>query len=130
MKTLKKDDLIYPELCYKIIGALFKTHTNVGPGHRENFYQKALAQEFDKIGIKFIKELPAKISYNNKVIGMYYFDFLVEEKVVLETKVRNYFSYKDIQQLYSYLKAKNLRLGIIAHFTQSGVKFKRVVNLI
>ena len=48
---------------------------------------------------------------------------------ILEIKVKNYFSKSDISQLYSYLKAKGLQLGIIAHFTKTGVKFKRVVNI-
>ena len=61
-------------------------------------------------------------------MGIYYFDFLIDNKIILELKVRNYFSNKDISQLYSYLKAKDIKLGLIAHFTRSGVKFKRVVN--
>jgi GxxExxY protein len=48
--------------------------------------------------------LPVNINYRGKKIGMYYFDFLIEDKIILELKVRNYFSIKDINQLYSYLK--------------------------
>ena len=129
MTDLKRKDLIYPDLCYKIIGVLFIIWTEIGFGHKELFYQKAIESELDKKGLKFIKQCPAKINYNGKTIGIYYFDFLIEDKVVLEIKVRNYFSKKNISQLYSYLKAKNLKLGLIAHFTQSGVKFKRVVNI-
>jgi len=129
MTDLKRKDLIYPDLCYKIIGVLFIIWTEIGFGHKELFYQKAIESELDKKGLKFIKQCPAKINYNGKTIGIYYFDFLIEDKVVLEIKVRNYFSKKNISQLYLYLKAKNLKLGLIAHFTQSGVKFKRVVNI-
>ena len=126
---LKRQDLIYPELCYQIIGALFHVGTSVGAGHKEHFYQKAAAEEFKNRGLYFKEQLPAKISYRKKQIGLYYFDFLIEKKVILEIKVRNYFSKQDINQLYAYLKAMGLQLGIIAHFTKSGVKFKRVVNL-
>ncbi|MCD6429549.1 GxxExxY protein, partial [bacterium] len=98
-------------------------------GYKEHIYQKAIAQELEEVNIKFKKELPIKIIYKGNPIGIYYLDFLIEEKIILEVKVRNYFSRKDIEQLYSYLKTKNLKLGIIAHFTRSGVKFKRVVNL-
>ncbi len=63
------------------------------------------------------------------MVGRYYFDFLIEDKIILEIKVRNYFSKKDIEQLNSYLKATRLKLGIIAHFTRAGVKLKRIVNL-
>ncbi len=129
MTKLKRKDLIYPELCYQIIGILFTVWTKLSFGHKESFYQKAVVEEFKNNKIKFKEQLPVKISYREKIIGIYYFDFLIEDKIILEIKVRNYFSQKDIKQLYSYLKAKQLKLGLISHFTKSGVKFKRVVNL-
>jgi len=129
MRELKRKDLVYPDLSYKIMGILFEVWTKLEFGYKEKFYQKAIAEEFKNINLQFREQLPAKISYKGKVVGIYYFDFLIEDKIILEIKVRNYFSKRDIEQLYSYLKAKNLKLGIIAHFTRAGVKFKRIVNL-
>ena len=129
MRVLKKKDLIYPELCYQIIGILFEVWTRLGFGHKENIYQKAIAQEFKDINLNFTEQLPTKIFYKGKFVGIYYLDFLIQDKIILEIKVRNYFSRKDIEQLYSYLKSENLKLGIIAHLTRTGVKFKRIVNL-
>ena len=126
---LRKKDLLYPELSYKILGSAFRVWSGVGFGHKEAFYQKALAQDFRTSGIMFHEQLPAKLSYQGKIIGLYYFDFLVEDKIVVELKVRNFFTKKDIQQVYGYLKAKNLQLGIIIHFTQTGVKSKRIINI-
>lgn len=126
---LRRQDLIYPELSYGIMGILFSVGTEMGYGYKEKSYQKAIENSFKDAGIKYEKELPVRINYKGKPIGILYFDFLVEGKIVLEIKVRNYFSVKDINQLYSYLKARNLELGILAHFTKSGVKYKRVVNL-
>lgn len=129
MPLLRRKDLIYPELCYQIMGVLFEIWTEMGFGYKERFYQKAIVNEFKNVGLKFEEQLPVKIQYKNQVVGVYYFDFLIEDKIILEIKVRNYFSKKDISQLYSYLKAKGLKLGIIAHFTRTGVKFRRVINL-
>jgi len=126
---VKRDDLIYPDLSYDIVGILFDVGSEVGFGHKEKFYQKALSYALKEAGINFKEQIPVKVCYKNKPIGIYYFDFLIKNKLVLEIKVRNYFSKKDIQQLYRYLKARNLKLGIIAHFTKQGVRFKRVINL-
>lgn len=126
---LKRDDLIYPDLSYKIIGSLFNVWNAVGSNHKEGFYQKAAAKDFTDGGLSFKQQLAVKIKYKGKFIGIYYFDFLIEGKIVLELKVRDYFSKRDVDQLYAYLKARNLKLGIIAHFTKSGVKIKRVVNI-
>ena len=128
-KELIRKDLIYPDLCYKIIGIIFEIWKELGFGHKEKFYQEAIERELRERKINFKRELPVKIYYKEKFLGIYYFDFLIDDKIVLETKVRNFFSKKDIDQLYSYLKVKNLKLGLIVHFAKTGVKFKRVVNL-
>ena len=126
---INRKDLMYPDLSYRIMGILFSVWSDMGYGHKEKFYQKAIENEFKTANIDFNKELPVKITYKNQPVGIVYYDFLVENKIVVEIKVRNYFSVKDINQLYSYLKAKNLKLGILAHFTKSGVKYKKVVNI-
>ncbi|MBU2037332.1 GxxExxY protein [Patescibacteria group bacterium] len=129
LKTeIRRKDLIYPELSYQIMGILFDVWKEVGAGHKENFYQRAAANDFRNGKLSFEEQLPVKINYKGKFIGIYYFDFLIDSKIILEIKVRNYFRKKDIDQLYSYLRARKLKLGIIAHFTNTGVKFKRIVN--
>jgi GxxExxY protein len=124
-----KSDLVHPDLCYKILGVLFEVWTTVGCGHKEKIYQNAVAVGLKNAGFDVKEQLPAKVVYKGKTVGIYYFDFLINDKIVLELKVRDYFSVKDIRQLYSYLKVRDLKLGIIAHFTKTGVKHKRVVNI-
>lgn len=128
-KIFRNNNFLYADLTYKINGALFEVFNKIGAGHKENFYYKSFARELECLGFSCKEQLPAIIKYKGKEVGRYYFDFLIEDKIVIELKVRNYFSKKDIEQLYSYLKAKNLKLGIIAHFTKSGVKIRRVVNI-
>lgn len=129
-KELYSGKIIYPDLSYKIVGIAFEVGKEVGFGHKENFYQKALAKALSSENIKIIEQLPSKLTFKKEFIGIYYFDFLVEDKIVVEIKTRNYFSKKDIEQLYNYLKSKDLKLGIIIHFTNEGVKFKRVFNIV
>ncbi|MBI2515248.1 GxxExxY protein [Candidatus Wolfebacteria bacterium] len=122
-------DLLYPELSYQIIGVLFDVFLELGFGYKENQYQKAIEIAFKKSNINYEKELPIRINYRNNFITTIYLDFLIEGKIVLEIKQGNVFSKKDIEQIYNYLKSTNLKLGILARFTKSGVKFKRVVNI-
>ncbi len=124
-----ENKVIYPELSYEVIGALFDVWNNIGYGHKENFYQRAIAKNFKDRGIPFKEQVGVRVRYKDEDLGIYFLDFLINNKLVLEIKKREYFSRKDIEQLYSYLKATNLKLGIIAHFTSSGVKTKRVLNL-
>lgn len=124
-----KPDLLYPELSYQIIGVLFDVFINLGFGYKENQYQKAIEIGFKNSGIDYQKELPIKITYKNNFITTIYLDFLVENKIILEIKQGNRFNKKDIEQIYNYLKSTDLKLGILARFTNVGVKFKRIVNV-
>ena len=64
------------------------------------------------------------LNYKNERVGNYFLDFLIENKIILEIKKDERFSRRHIEQVYSYLK-----LGIIANFTKSGLKFKRILNI-
>ncbi|MBU1131107.1 GxxExxY protein [Patescibacteria group bacterium] len=124
-----KSDLIYPDLSYKIVGVLFDVYNEVGYGYQEKYYQKAIAKAFIDSGIKYQEQVYQPLKFRDSKIGSYFLDFLIEGKIVLEIKKGNYFSRKNIEQLYAYLKATDLKLGILANFTSDGVKIKRIVNI-
>ena len=70
-----------------------------------------------------------KVKLGKKDLGEYIFDFLYEDKIVIELKQGEIFSKNNINQIYAYLKAKKLKLGLLINFTKKGIKFKRIVNL-
>jgi GxxExxY protein len=127
-KIKNKENLIYADECYRIMGIVFDVYNRLGYGHKESFYQKALAEDFTKNKIEFKEQLRCKVKYKEKDLGIYILDFLVFNKIVLELKQKNYISGRDIKQLYRYLRATDLKLGIIITFTPDGIKYKRVVN--
>lgn len=130
VKGVEKDEkIIYKELSFKIIGVLFDVFNDLGYGYQEKYYQKALEVAFEKSGIRFKSQCPYKICYKGEIIGEYFVDFIIEDKVVLEIKRGNYFSRKNFEQVTAYLKATNLKLAILANFTVAGVKYKRVLNI-
>lgn len=120
--------VIYPKLSYDVIGALFEVYNELGYGHREKIYQKALADELCRREIKFKKELHFPVKYKDLVISRYYLDFLIEGKIVLELKVAEDFYQKDINQILSYIKFNNFRLGILAIFSKDGLRYRRILN--
>ena len=124
-----RDDLVYPDLSYRISGILFEVFKELGPGYQEKYYERAIAVAFAKENLRFEEQLRIPLQYHNRPIGSYVLDFLTENVIVLEIKKGNYFKKQNIDQVFSYLKAKNLRLGLIANFTANGVKVKRIVNI-
>ena len=69
------------------------------------------------------------IQFKNEIIGKYFLDYLIEDKVILEIKKEAKFSKKNIDQVNNYLKSFNKKLAILANFDKSGIKFKRLVYL-
>lgn len=124
-----EDKVLYRALSYKIVGVLFDVYNDVGYGHREKHYENAVAIALEKNGLRYKRQLYSQVLYEGETVGKYFFDFLVEDVIVLELKQGNTFSNQHIDQVFSYLKANNLKLGIIAQFTNKGVKCKRVLNL-
>ena len=127
-----RDDLIYKDECYKIVGILYKVYKELGGELLEKHYQKALAVALKHAGIKFTEQYQIKLYFEDKFIGIYYADFLIElgeAKIILEIKKNENFNVKNITQLDKYIKTLKVKLGILANFTKSGVKYKRIVNL-
>lgn len=118
----------YPLLTEKIIGAIFEIYNRLGYGLKEKLYQQALAEELKQRGLKFARELHSEVYYKDKKIGRGFFDFIVEDKVIVEIKVACDLYKTFLSQVLSYLKHANKRVGIIAVFTKNGVKIKRLVN--
>ncbi len=126
---LKVDDLVYPDLSYKIVGMLFDVYNSVGYGQNEKIYQRAVAVVLKSKGLKFREQVYFPLSYGGHKIGSGYLDFLIEDKVILEIKKGDRFVKSHIDQVYGYLAGNNLKLGILTYFAPRNVHFKRIVNV-
>jgi GxxExxY protein len=125
---IQKQDLIYPELSYQLVGLAYNVFNELGHGHLEKIYQKAYAKELKEAGIVFKEQAPYQVIYKEEVIGNNYLDFLIEEKVIIELKRSDFYSKKYIDQVSNYIKVSNLKLAILINFTTNGVRIKRIVN--
>ena len=129
MKTpIKQNKYPISRLTEKVIGLAFKIFNDLGYGYQEKVYQQALATELKKLRLKFEREKYAKILYDGEVIGRFYLDFLIDNKLAVELKVRREIFPSDWTQLLNYLKAKNLKVGLLLVFSKQKVLIKRLVN--
>ena len=130
MKTIKRNDLVYPDLSYQIYGCAFDVFAKIGDGHHEKVYQRALAEAFKNRNISFKEQVYYSIKYNNKPVGRDFFDFLVDYRDIVEITKGNRYSKTHIDQVLNYLKINNLKLAIIVNFASDGADCKRIINLI
>lgn len=121
--------IIYKDLSYEVMGAVFDVYNELGFGFKEKYYEDAIAKEFDKRKISYNRQLAYKLAYKGEVIGLYRFDFLVENKIIVELKQGNFYSKQNYTQTLQYLKASKIKLAILINITQQGVKYKRILNI-
>lgn len=122
-----KRELLHKGISGKIIGIAFEIYNSLGSGLPEKTYQLAMEKEFRDQSVNYEKELYCEIKYKDYRVGFFRLDFLVEDKVAVEIKVRDELYTKDIAQLLTYLKIKSVEVGLLIVFTNSGVEFKRLV---
>ncbi len=124
-----KKDLLYPELSYEIIGCAFQIFNDIGFGMNEKFYQRAFAAVLKQKNIAFKKEQLVELIYQEQEIGRYFLDFIVEDKIVVELKVKPRMGYVHVKQVMNYLKTTGYQLALLIYFTHDGIKYRRVINI-
>ena len=129
ISTLKRTDLVYPELSFVIVGCAYEVFNELGPGHTEKNYQRALAVVFEEKKIIFKEQEYYPLRFKDRIIGRGFLDFLIDNKIIVELKKDETFSKIHIDQVLNYLKLSNLKLAILINFTKQGVKFKRIINI-
>jgi len=112
------------DITEKIIRAFLTVYDKIGYGFREKVYVGAVKIELDKLGLKSVRELPIKVKYDGALVGEYLADLLVEEKVLVEFKANRELTGADEMQLLNYLKATDLRVGLVLNFGEKA-EFKR-----
>lgn len=109
-------ELLHEDLTYEVRGACFEVYKELGNGHKEKVYHKALSRELQDRGVDFDSEARINITYKDEKVGTYVPDFLVEDKVILEIKAKEAFHKSDIQQFWNYLRGSDYKLGLLVNF--------------
>lgn len=109
--------IVFKEESYKIIGAAFEVYNTLGPGFLEAVYQECLELEFQKRGIPYEREKEIVIKYNGyKLKQTYKADFICYDQIIVELKAVSEIIDSHRAQVYNYLRATNMKLGILLNF--------------
>lgn len=112
----------------EIIGKSFKVSNTLGNGFLEKVYQNALSYELTKSGLNVKQQYPLEVFYEDKVVGEYFADLFVENKIILELKATRALEDIHLAQILNYLKAYDMNFGLLINFGTPRVEIKRVVN--
>lgn len=123
------NELIFKNESYNVIGACMAVHRELGCGFLEAVYQEALECEFKLRQIPYVREKPLNIFYKGEFLNKtYQADFICYESIIVELKALSELNSIHQSQLLNYLKATDLKLGLLVNFGQRSLESKRLVN--
>lgn len=118
----------HSELTEKIIGCAYNVYNKMGFGFLESVYEKCLLIELNKAGLDVESQKPITVYYDNKIVGEFVADIIVNDTVILELKsVRKIINAHEVQ-LVNYLVATGKPVGLILNFGESKVEIKRKIK--
>lgn len=120
-------DLLYKEESYQIQGACYWVWKELKNCFKESIVDNALAEELQKRGFKVDRQKRIIIYYNDKKVGFYTPDIIVNNIILIELKRKPYLTKQDEQQFWYYLKATPYKVGYLINFGDSGLEIKRRV---
>jgi GxxExxY protein len=118
--------MLHKELTSEILNAFYSVYNALGYGFLEKVYQNALIIELQDRGFNVVSEIPISVYFKDQVVGNYYADILVENKVILELKAAEKLAITHESQLLNYLKATDMEVGLLLNFGKTPT-FKRKI---
>lgn len=109
-------DLLYNDITSTIIRAYYNVYNKLGFGFLEKVYENAMLLELMEMNLFCEKQKPIKVYYKDKIVGEYFADIIIENKVILELKATEALALEHELQLINYLKATELEVGLLLNF--------------
>ena len=119
--------LLYRDLSYQVMSAVFEVHNILGPGFLEAVYQKALLKELQRREISAEAQKEMIVRYKGESVGSYFSDIVVNNQIILELKTVESLKNIHVAQVMNYLKATGYKLGILINFAAERIEYKRIV---
>ncbi|WP_264565889.1 GxxExxY protein [Flavobacterium sp. N3904] len=119
-------NLLYKNVTDSILKAYYAVYNQLGYGFLEKVYQNAMYFELKSLGYKVEAQKQIKVYFKNQLVGEYYADLLVEDKVIVELKACELLMNVHVAQLMNYLKATEIEVGLVLNFGEEP-EFKRII---
>ena len=122
------DNYKHTELTKLIIKAFYNVYNKLGYGFLEKVYENSMLIELTKFGLNAKRQYPIKVFYDEKNVGEYFADILVEDAVIVELKAAENLALEHETQLINYLKATDLEVGLLLNFGKEPQQKRRVFS--
>jgi len=127
MEKKKVIDFLYEKESYRIRGACFDVYKAFGGAFKEKIIDRALTKALEKRGLKVEEQKHINIYFENEKVGIYVPDKIINNRILLEIKVKPFLTKQDIDQFWKYLRGSNYKLGFLVNFGPAKLIIKRIV---
>jgi len=121
-------NILYPELSYKVCGLCFYIHNKLGRYLNEKQYGDAFEKLLKESKIKYAREKSLPPSFSGEKERRNIPDFLINDKIIVDLKAKDFIEKEDYFQMRRYLVSCNKELGLIINFRQKYLYPKRILN--
>ena len=108
--------LVEEQLSHSVIGAFFTVYNTLGYGFLEQVYMAALERELRGRGHAVGREVYVPVRYHGAEIARQRIDMIVDQRLVIEAKSTQDLHKSAARQVYNYLRATRLQVGLLLHF--------------
>lgn len=109
-----------------IIKAFYNAYNKLGYGFLEKVYERAMLVELKKLGLACASQVSVKVYYDESLVGDYFADIVVENKIILELKAAENLCEEHEAQLLNYLRTTDIEIGLLFNFGKI-TQFKRKI---
>jgi GxxExxY protein len=122
--------LLFKEEVYQIVGTAYEVMNEMGSGYLEPVYQESMELEFGLRELPFEPQKLINIQYKGIALKKYYLaDFLCFGSVLVELKVQEKLTGREMAQVLNYLKATGIQVAVLIKFgPDNKVEWKRIVR--
>lgn len=125
---MKNANYLYSDLSQEVIGAFYQVYNNLGFGFLEKVYENALKLELSGLGIQCKQQERIDVYYRQTLVGEYYADLMIENKIIVELKSAEKLIPAHEAQLVNYLRASKVEVGLLLNFGKKPEHKRRVLT--
>jgi GxxExxY protein len=120
-----RQDMQHKDLTGAIIGCAFEVINELGAGFLESVYEHALLLALPQKGLTAVRQHPIKVLFRGQIVGEFFTDLFVENKVLVELKAVKAIAPEHQAQIINYLKATGVEVGLLINFGSPRLEYKR-----
>jgi GxxExxY protein len=113
-------------ITYQVIGCAMALHRQLGPGLREDSYQRGLEARLEASGLSFESQRLVEVNDSGVLLGYYVLDLLVGTAVVVEIKALDALDNTHLAQVIGYLAVTGCPVGLLVNFGARSLQWRRI----